>query len=166
MKRLFGILDKAEEILILLLLAFMTILNFANVFARYLLAASISFTEEAIIIAFVWTSIFGISAGYKRYSHLGMSYITDNVPPKFQIFFSIVSTICSAILITILIFYGIDIVRGQMIMKAVTPALRIPTYVQGLSVPIGGVLILIRILESGYKDVKRLQNKDAVEEVS
>ena len=166
MKRVLKILDRVEEIIIVVLLAFMAILNFANVFSRYLLSASFSFTEEAVIIAFVWTSIFGISAGYKRYAHLGMSFITERVPRKFKIFFSIVSTICSVVLICILIYYGIEIVKGQIIMKATTPALRIPTYVQGLSVPVGGALILVRILEAGYYDVIRLQKTDEVEEVS
>lgn len=166
MKQILSVLDKVEEIIIVILLAFMAILNFANVFSRYLLSTSFSFTEEAVIIAFVWTSIFGISAGYKRYAHLGMSFITERVPRKLKIFFSIFSTICSVILIGILIYYGIEIVKGQMLMKATTPALRIPTYVQGLSVPVGGVLILVRVLEAGYNDVMRLREKDEVGEVS
>ena len=62
-------LDYIEETIIVLLLAFMCIMNFINVIFRYLFASSFSFTEELTVMAFVWVTMMGIATGYKRCGH-------------------------------------------------------------------------------------------------
>ena len=80
----FKILDYAEETFIVLCLAFMSIMNFINVVSRYCFSNSFSFTEELTVMAFVWITMFGVAAGYKRCAHLGMSYIVERFPKKGQ----------------------------------------------------------------------------------
>ncbi|RGD64948.1 hypothetical protein DXA98_07750 [Lachnospiraceae bacterium OF09-6] len=72
------LIDYLEEGLIVAGLLFMTVMNFANVISRYFLHKSISYTEEVVVIVFVWVTMLGISAGYKRNAHLGMSLLRIN----------------------------------------------------------------------------------------
>ena len=124
-------------------------MNFINVVSRYFLSNSFSFTEEITIMAFVWGTMLAVATGYKRCAHLGMSFIVDQFPKKGQAIFTLFSMICSLVMIYFLIKYGIEMVQGQISLGAKTPALQMPSCIQGLSIPVGGVFIAIRTLEWG-----------------
>jgi C4-dicarboxylate transporter DctQ subunit len=153
--------DKFELICICILLAFMSVMTFINVVARSL-AKSFSFTEEITIIAFTWVSMLGIAEGYKCCAHLGMSYFVDKLPQKFKPLFVIISTLSSVIMMLILLVYGIEMVQQQIALHSYTPSLHLPQYVQGLSMPVGAALILIRVVESGYHQIKLLKKAGEV----
>ena len=166
MKVLSTLLARLEEFILVALFAFMAVMNFLNVVCRYCFASSFSFTEEVTITAFVWVSMVGIAVGYKRLAHLGMSFLVDHMPKKVQPFMALLSMICSVVLILLLYKYGSEMVSNQIRLGSKTPALGMPMYIQGLSIPVGAVFCLIRAVESGVKEFVRLR-KDAkgVEEV-
>ena len=163
MRTLIKILDKFEEAVLVVGLSFMAAMNFANVFSRYLLANSFSFTEELTMIVFVWMTMFGIAVGYKRYAHLGMSFVSDNVPGKARAIMALFWTACSFIAMALMVQYGITMCQGLIRLGVKTPALDIPSTTQGLAIPVGGVFICIRILQSGYLEIKKYWNEDKTE---
>lgn len=166
MKVLSTLLARLEEFILVALFAFMAVMNFLNVVCRYCFANSFSFTEEVTITAFVWVSMVGIAVGYKRLAHLGMSFLVDNMPKKVQPFMALLSMICSVVLILLLFQYGSEMVSNQMRLGSKTPALGMPMYIQGLSIPVGAVFCLIRAVESGVKEFVRLRKvAKGVEEV-
>ena len=163
MKVLSTLLARLEEFILVALFAFMAVMNFLNVVCRYCFASSFSFTEEVTITAFVWVSMVGIAVGYKR---LAMSFLVDNMPKKVQPFMALLSMICSVVLILLLYKYGSEMVSNQIRLGSKTPALGMPMYIQGLSIPVGAVFCLIRAVESGVKEFVRLRNvAKGVEEV-
>ncbi len=159
MKFLLAGWSKLEEFILVILFAFMAVMNFINVVARYALASSFSFTEEITITAFVWVSMIGVAAGYKRVAHLGMSFVVDNMPKKVQPFMALFSMFCSALLMAILLKCGIDYVANQVALGSRTAALNMPMWVQGLSIPVGSFFCLIRSIEAGIGEFKRLNNE-------
>ena len=166
MKLLSTLLARLEEFILVALFAFMVVMNFLNVVCRYCFSSSFSFTEEVTITAFVWVSMVGIAVGYKRLAHLGMSFLVDNMPKKVQPFMALLSMICSVVLILLLFKYGSEMVSNQMRLGSKTPALGMPMYIQGLSIPVGAVFCLIRAVESGVKEFVRLRKvAKGVEEV-
>lgn len=166
MKLLSTLLARLEEFILVALFAFMAVMNFLNVVCRYCFSSSFSFTEEVTITAFVWVSMVGIAVGYKRLAHLGMSFLVDNMPKKVQPFMALLSMICSVVLILLLFQYGSEMVSNQMRLGSKTPALGMPMYIQGLSIPVGAVFCLIRAVESGVKEFVRLRKvAKGVEEV-
>lgn len=166
MKLLSTLLARLEEFILVALFAFMAVMNFLNVVCRYCFASSFSFTEEVTITAFVWVSMVGIAVGYKRLAHLGMSFLVDHMPKKVQPFMALLSMICSVVLILLLFQYGSEMVSNQMRLGSKTPALGMPMYIQGLSIPVGAVFCLIRAVESGVKEFVRLRKvAKGVEEV-
>ncbi|MDR2527446.1 MAG: TRAP transporter small permease [Synergistaceae bacterium] len=142
--------DYLEETLIVAGIVFMTAMNFINVVSRYLFSNSFSFTEELTIMVFVWVSMFGVAVGFKRTSHLGMSYFVEKMPSKTRIPMMCFSILCSLAMALVMIVEGIAMVKGQVMLGARTPALQMPLAAQGLAVPVGGVFIAIRILTSGW----------------
>ena len=158
MKFLAKLLDYFEESLIIIMLAYMAIMNFLNVVFRYCFANSFSFTEELTITVFVWVTMLGASAAFKRNAHMGMSFVADLFHGKARAFASLFVTICNLLFMIILLYYGIEMVQGQMTMGSTTPVLRMPQYVQGLSMPCGAVLIIIRVIQSGIELFKEYWN--------
>ncbi|MDR1978881.1 MAG: TRAP transporter small permease [Synergistaceae bacterium] len=148
--------DYLEESLIVLGVAFMTIMNFTNVVSRYCFTNSFSFTEEITIMTFVWVSMLGIAAGFKRMSHLGMNYFVEKLPAKMQAPMMLLSMFCSLAMISVMIYEGIEMVDGQIMLGAKTPALHLPLAAQGLAIPVGGLFIAVRILIAGWTEFKRL----------
>ena len=51
-------------------MAVMVLFNFLNVVFRYLLPQTpFSYTEELVVLIFIWVSLFGISYGYRIGAH-------------------------------------------------------------------------------------------------
>ncbi len=159
MKTLGKIFDVFEEVLIIVMLGYMAIMNFLNVVFRYCFSASFSFTEELTVTVFVWVTMFGVAAGFKKCAHLGMSFIVDQFHGKAKAMFFAFSILCSLAFAAVLLVYGIEMVQGQMMMGSTTPVLQMPQYVQGLSIPVGAVFIVIRLIQSGVTGVSALWNE-------
>lgn len=156
MRKLLNAFDFLEEGLIVLCLAFMTGMNFINVVSRYGFTNSFSFTEEITVITFVWVSMLGISAGFRRVAHLGMSYFVELAPKRYQACMALLSMVCSLTMIGFMVFEGITMVENQIMLGAKTAALEIPLAFQGLAIPVGGIFIGLRALQSGISEYKRL----------
>ena len=153
------LIDYLEEGLIVAGLLFMTVMNFANVISRYFLHKSISYTEEVVVIVFVWVTILGISAGYKRNAQRGMSFSTDKLSENGKKAALVISSICSLILIYFMLRYGIEMVQNQIRFHSKTTALRWPTYIQGLALPAGAVFMGIRTIQAAYQQLKEGRQK-------
>ena len=159
MKLLGKILDYFEETLIIIMMSYMAIMNFLNVVFRYCFASSFSFTEELTVTVFVWVTMLGVAAGFKRYSHLGMSFVVDLFHGKAKSMFALFGAVCSLIFMILVFYFGIVMVQGQMAMGSTTPVLRMPQAVQGLSMPVGAVFVIIRIIQASFVQVKGLWNE-------
>lgn len=156
MKFLGKILNSFEEIIIIIMMAYMSIMNFLNVVYRYCFSKSFSFTEELTVIVFVWVTMLGIAVAFKRNAHLGMSFIVDQFHGKAKAAFVILSGVCSLIFMGLVLFYGIQMVQGQIAMGATTPVMGLPRQIQGLSMPVGAFFVIIHILEATFLLAKDL----------
>ena len=156
MRTLLKAFNYLEEGLIVLCLAFMTGMNFINVVSRYCFTNSFSFTEEITVITFVWVSMLGIAAGFRRVAHLGMSYFVELAPKKTQARMALLSMVCSLTMVGFMVLEGITMVDNQIMLGAKTAALEIPLAFQGLAIPVGGVFIAFRALQAGFSEYKRI----------
>jgi C4-dicarboxylate transporter DctQ subunit len=155
-KFLLNIISHIEEILVVIMMAYMTIMNFLNVVFRSVASMSFSFTEELTVTVFVWVTMFGIALGFRKNAHLGMSYFVDHFHGKAKAILVIFSGICSLALMAGLVYYGIEMVEGQVKMGSTTPVLGMPQYVQGLSIPVGAFFVCIHVLEATIIEAKKL----------
>lgn len=149
------IIDKIEEYFLFISLAIMVVLNFGNVISRYFLGGSWSFTEEIVIILFVWNSMLATAVAFKAGAHLGLSVVTDLLPQKMQKFVIIFSSFATVLLMVILAKFGADMVMTQMKYGQITPVLGMPEWWSGISIPVGAVFIILRVIESAYTAIKK-----------
>jgi C4-dicarboxylate transporter DctQ subunit len=148
------ILNKIEEGICILCLIAMTTLVFANVFSRYVLHLSLSFSEEITTNLFVLLSMMGTAIAARRRAHLGLSILTDAVNPKVRrallIFgFGLATVFCFAVF-----FYGIKMVRNEYILGQVTPSMQWPEWIYGCFVPFGAVFMTLRFAQITLEEIR------------
>ena len=155
MARIAKIWDRFEEICIVLLLAFMTTVNFVNVVGRYFFSRSFSSAEELCIVGFVYVSMFGIAVAYKRGAHMGMDFVTARIPPKYRAWLVVISTLTCLLFIGIIFYLSFDVIAGQIRSGERTSATGLPAYYQRISIPLGCFLMTIRTIQRGILDFRK-----------
>jgi len=157
------IIDRIEIGICIALYTLMASVNFINVCSRYFLHWSIAFTEELLLICFIWSIMLGIALGYKRYLHLGITFITDmlmGTPKKIAILFS--GTL-SVVFISLVGYYGVFMVQNQIKRHLMLSALQWPQAIAGIAMPIGALLIVISIIASMWMEIRNIGTKKAIE---
>ncbi|MFZ7103425.1 MAG: TRAP transporter small permease [Peptococcaceae bacterium] len=153
------LVNNIEEYIIGVSLLVMAIINFANVLSRYLLHASWAFTEEITTNLFVLASLLGAAVAAKRGSHLGLSILTDFLPPRFQKYVTLFSVVCAVILFSVLFKYGINMVQSQIKYGQTSPALGWPEWIFGLAIPVGAFSLIIRFMQLGITEFIKKEGK-------
>lgn len=153
------ILDYIEELLLVIGLSLMVLINFGNVLSRYVLHASWGFSEELMVYLFVYNTFIGAAIAFKRNSHLGVSILTDRLPVKAKKIVLIISMLLTVGLMLVLTKYGLLMVQNQITYNQRTPALGMPEWVGGMVVPLGAVLIIIRVVQSTFSALKSMRGE-------
>jgi len=155
------IFNKFEEFLMMIGMIIMVTLNFTNVVCRYLLPQTpFSYTEELTVLIFVWVSMLGIACGYKWISHTGLTMVTDLLPNKVKQAVAIFATICSTGLFIMVFYEGILMVQNQLKHGQILPGMQIPAATASLAVPVCAIIIIIRVIQAGIKEVKQLRTHE------
>lgn len=148
-------LNKVEEFLLILGMAIMVIVNFANVIFRFLLPQSpFSYSEELTIILFIWVTMFGISYGYRVYAHTVLDVLTNLMPKKLQSFIIVFATICSMIFMILMFYTSYITIENQIKFGQVTPGMKLPMAINSGALLVGSVLIFLSALRAGYLQLK------------
>lgn len=143
-----------EEILSTILLSLMAILAFAGVITRYVFHVPIAFTEELEINALVWLTLFGTAAAFRRNKHLRMTFVQDKLSQTSRRFLSIcINLLCIGLFAT-LGYLGYMQLLDEKFLEITSESLSVPQWMYTVCIPVGCALIIGRILESSYNEIK------------
>lgn len=145
---------KLEEWLVIVMMATICLLTFGNVLSRHIFKASFSFTEEITTNLFAYIIFIGAALLARENGHLGFALLTDFLPKKLQKIIIIFIGCLTTVFFAILLKHGLDMVLSQYKYKQLTPAMGLPEWIMGLSVPLGALLCLIRFWEGYIKLLK------------
>jgi TRAP-type C4-dicarboxylate transport system permease small subunit len=141
------IIEHAEEGLLVVLMAVMTVVAFVNVITRYVIRYSLAFTEELVVSLFVWLTLLGTSIAFRQGAHLGFSFLVDRSPKPVQRAAIWLAAALGVVLFGFLIYFGIGQIRSERMLGTTSEALGIPQWWYTAGIPVIGVLIIARILE-------------------
>ena len=147
-------LNNIEEILCAICLSIMTIIAFVNVVSRFLLSASLSFTDEITTYLFVLLSLMGSAVAAKRGAHLGLTVLTDLVSPSVKKILKIIGFVFAIIFSSSVLYYGILMVQSQMQRGQVTANMQWPEWIFGSFVPIGAFFLTLRFIQVLIAEIK------------
>ncbi len=148
---LIRIFHRAEEWLLALILAAMTILTFIQVILRYIFNTGLFWALEATLYMFGWLVLLGISYGVRTHAHIGVDLLAKSLPPRPRRILGLIIT-ALALLYTGLMFYGsYNYIYRMMRLGVEAEDIPIARWILGLCLPIGFALLAIRLLVVGWQ---------------
>ncbi len=152
-----NVYEHLEEAVGVLILAVMALLAFANVVTRYFVQYSFAFTEEVEVAFLVWLTMLGAAAGFRRGVHLGFGLLAFRFPALGRKVLAPIATGLTIATLAVLFYYSVFQIRDEMTLKITSEALGIPQWWYTLALPVGAVLVCLRVIEAGWKEytVKR-----------
>lgn len=158
------ILDYFEEVILFITFLTITLITFANILSRNFFKFSFSFTEEITINLLVLLTFVGTALGVRRYAHLGFTLVYDIAGKLGKKVILLISSIMSAGLFAILLYYGYEMVAFQMKISQTTPALGMPQWILSLALPLGALLCLIRTVQVTFEELKQVNNIEDIKD--
>ena len=161
MKKTIKILNQLEDNFCAVILAIMTVLAFINVIARYVFLASYPWVEELNKLGLVIMTYVGAAVALKNHSHLGLSIITDRLPPIAQKVISVIGCGFGLFFCYIGIKYGYSMAYNEFTHHVTTQGMQWPEGFFGMWLPIGCVVLAIRFVQQAvYVFIKKEETEE------
>lgn len=143
-----------EEYIASILLWIMVTIAFVNVVSRFTFNFSIGFVEELTVNLFVWLVLFGTAIAFKKWNHLAVSIVVDNLPNKLRKGAELFGNIIIIFFFIMLLYFGFQQVQDEVFMGIRTTSMGIPKWWYTIGIPIGSIIIILRVLQRSYKVLK------------
>src|SRR3984893_14561089 len=134
---------RTETAVIILLVALLTAVTFAQVLTRYVLGDPLIWSEEAARYLFVWVSMIGAALALREGGHFGLDLLIRPMPQLKPVLGPLVILVMVMFLV-ILLKTGIDETRLASMQFAMTFPMRMQWAY--LALPVGAGLMLFHIL--------------------
>lgn len=147
LRRFFGAAEKIELALGGLCLATLFIVVLIGIVSR-LLDINAAWYEETTRVFFLWMMWIGVGAGFNHSESSRVTVLLKSLPTFLQkVCFVLYYVICFA-MFAIIIWFGFRSALQQARMGEMGSALRIPMWIVGISVPVGGIFGFIGTLNT------------------
>ncbi|MGM0420779.1 MAG: TRAP transporter small permease [Bacillota bacterium] len=132
----------------------MVTIAFANVVSRFTFKFSIAFVEELTVNLFVWVVLFGAAIAFKKWNHLCVSIVVDNLPESWQKGISIFINVVVVFFFVMLFYYGYQQMQDEIFMGIKSTSMGIPKWRYTVGIPLGSTVIIFRVLHRTIKIFK------------
>jgi C4-dicarboxylate transporter DctQ subunit len=135
----------------------MTAMVFVNVVCRYLLNSPIPGSDELATLMFTWAVFLGASVGIRRQLHLGIEFGTRLLSPRLRALSGLLVTLCMGGFAVLLLVYGWKIMQTAHL--KLTPVLQWPYVWVYLAIPVGALLMILRLLPIAAAHARQLAGR-------
>ncbi len=132
---------EATKALAVVMFIGMVVLSILQVFCRYVLKISLSFTEELARFLFIWVTFLGSAMALKRHQHVRMELLLERLPAGLARAVRLISSCLSVVIYVIMIGSGIVVISKTM--QQTSAALNLPMGIVYASVPVCGLLMIL-----------------------
>ena len=153
-----------EDWVVIVSFMVIVLVTFVNVVSRYTFQASLAFSEEITINLLVVMTMMGAVVGIRLGAHLGFTYLVENAKAKTRRSLIIIGTVFIVIFLAVLLFWGSEMMIHQAIRGRATPSLGIPQWLFTLSIPLAGLLGILRSVQAARAALNQGTSAEAVAE--
>lgn len=146
-KKLMNVVAAIEKIILVITMLLILVLTVGNVFSRYVIHRSWSFTEELVVAVFVLITLLAAALSCRDGELVNLTLVTDHLPEKLKKPCLVLVTILCVIFSAILFKYGLDKVLTQMANGKRTFVLNWPEWIFWSFVPIGAACMVLHFIE-------------------
>lgn len=146
-----SIFDKRiEEFIIVATMIVMVFLMAFQSTSRYVTGNSLSWGSELAQYLHVWQIWIGASLAVRMQAHIRVDVFIKLFPKKIQRVFNVIGIICWGVFAGFLAYEGTKYVSDVFTSGQSSPSLHVPMWIPYLAIPIGGTLMLIRLIQQLY----------------
>lgn len=149
--------ENLEEVAGVVLLGIMSAFAFLNVITRYFIHYSFSSTEEIEVACLVWLTMLGAAAGFRRGIHLGFNLLELRFPNLGKKVLYPLASVLTILTVSVLVWISFFQIRDELALGITSEALGIPQWLYTLAIPVGGILVILRVIEVWCKEYKKKQ---------
>jgi TRAP-type C4-dicarboxylate transport system permease small subunit len=160
-KKLMGYLAKFEAAVMSIILAFVTIITFANVIVRYCTDGQFAWSEELSINLFVLLIMMGCGLCAREGSLISLSLVYDLVSQKAKKIMVAIITVVNSSFWLLLLVTGIKKVMTQMANGKRTPSLMVPEWMFTVFLPVGCIFLLLHTIEYCMDFLSKKEEEEA-----
>lgn len=146
--------DHVERILCTFFLALMSIIIVMQVFFRYVLNNSLTWSEELARYLFIWMIYIGISYGVKLDKHISVDAVYTFMPKKIKRGYAIIGYVLFLLFAVAIVYFGCIVVMMQITSGQRSPAMLLPLQYVYAAPVVGMILTTIRLVQKIIRAVK------------
>jgi TRAP-type C4-dicarboxylate transport system permease small subunit len=139
-ERISAMVNKITINATVILFTTMTLIVWVQIFFRFILGGGFAWSEEIAKFLMVWMALLGSSVLFHEGGHIAINFFISKF--SFLRYILMFHAILSAVLFSLLIYYGVDYAAFGF--KSISPASGIRKFWPYLSIPVGGGLLLIQ----------------------
>lgn len=152
-------MDENIESVLMIVLSLLTVtVIFIQVFMRYVMGASLVWSEELARYAFIWLIFIGVSYGVKRQAHISVDALSMILNKKGNIVMGIVANLFFLAFAALLAYYSFNV---AIQVTRLSPALEIPLIWVYLAPAVGFALTSIRLVQRLIMQIQALNMKES-----
>jgi len=140
-----------------LLLAVIVTLIAVQVFMRYVMQNSLSWSEELTLWLFVWFIWLATSYAFKRRAHVRVAVLDQVFSPKGQLILNVFNQLLIVGFLVVLVYQCLILMNMPFVAKQRSVVLGMPIQYFYASAPIGAALSLFRLVQNLSSDMKELK---------
>lgn len=155
------VIYKIEQAIMVTGTLVMLFVCFANVVFRRIPTISLTYTDELVVLIFMWVTMFGISYAYKQRAHTNLNIITRKSPKYGKVILQLISMTCTLIFVGAVAKTGITMVNNIFEYNKTMPSLGVSQAWQNMALPLGAFIVLISVV---LETISRIQGYLQVDE--
>lgn len=153
-----------EKIICVFCLAAMSVLIVVQVFFRYVLNSSLSWSEEVARYLFIWLIYIGISYGVKMDKHICVDAVYVIMPKKVKPIYALMGIALFLVFALAMVYYGSTVVMSVAASGQISTGAHIPMqYVYAAPVT-GMILTAFRLAQQLAKGIREVRTGVRAEE--
>lgn len=161
MKKIINCIDEyLEEIILVFLLATMAVIMGIQVFCRYALSMSLTWSEELTRYLFIWAGFLSVSYCTKKCISIKIEQFVALFPKRGKALFKVVNHTIELALFLYLIPFAWKYFYSAIETGQVSPALGIPMYYVQAAPLAGFILVAIRIIQRWIVEFNTVRGKE------
>ncbi len=140
-----------EEVFLIISLTSMVLLVFGQTATRFTTGNTPYWTQEIAQFIQVFFVYLGASYAVKKKAHMRITFLINKFPLKIQKLLEINSIILFIVFCVALVWFGTIICVNICQFHQVSAAMRIPMFIPYLAVPLGGGIMIIRLVQNIFE---------------
>lgn len=145
------LLDKhIEEFILVLTMMIMVLVMFVQSTSRYFIGSSFSWGSELAQYLHVWQIWIGASLAIRLQSHIRVDVFINLFPSAIKRILNLLAYLCWSVFAIYLAIEGTKYVLAVFTSGQTSPSLHVPMWIPYLAIPIGGALMVIRLIQQIY----------------